>query len=306
VTPSAEDHRGPVGAGFGAHALPRPLEELRRLGAGLGPGWAGRRVASAIRRVCLLAHAGPVDVEPFPGQRARLYPRDNLSEKRVFGAAATWDRRERAALAAWMRACEPPFHFVDAGANAGLYTLALRAAGPVRGVAIEPDPVMLSRLRFNLEVSGAAAEVTVAPVALAAEAGTVRLGRADGNRGETAMRQDDGAETGEGDIRVAAKPLHAVVQEAGLPRIDALKIDIEGAEAEVLAAFFAEAQQAIWPGLVVIEARRGAETPALALLREAGYVERERTRLNAILAGPGAALRASGDMGKANGQARLL
>jgi FkbM family methyltransferase len=237
-----------------------------------------------------------VDVEAFPGQRARLYPRDNLSEKRVFASAARWDRAERAALADRLSRTPPPFHFVDAGANAGLYTLALRAVGQIRGLAIEPAPEMLARLRFNLRASGAG-EVTVAPVALAAETGAVALAPAGANRGEVAV-------TGGGrGPHVAARPLLDVVREAGFGRIDALKIDIEGQEAEVLGAFLRDAPPSLRPGLVVIEAPRGADTPALALLRRTGYVTRERTRMNAILAAPRGGRPEPDKTGEAHGQA---
>jgi len=281
---------------FGSHALPRALERLRRFGASRGQGPIARRAASLIRRICLLGRADPVDVEPFSGQRARLYPRDNLSEKRVFGAARIWDRAERAALARAAAQSPPPFHFVDAGANVGLYSLAVRSHGPARILAIEPDPETLRRLRDNLAASGAA-EVQVAPVALAERSGRARLAGPAANRGEIALLAPesagrDGGPEPAGDA-VETRPLLTVVQAAGFGRIDALKLDIEGAEAPVLEAFLAEAPAALWPRLVILESRRGEETPALALLRRSGYVELERSRMNAILASPPEGLQAA-------------
>ncbi len=265
---------------FGAFALPRGLEALRRAGAALPPTGAARRVASLIRRVCLLGRADPVDVEAFPGQRARLHPRDNLSEKRVFGAPQFWDAAEREALARAMRESAAPFHFVDAGANAGLYALAVRSLGPARILAVEPEPEMLRRLRVNLALSGAE-DVIVAPVALAAEEGTVRLAVSERNRGATGIAA--GAEGPE----APARPLLALLREQGFERVDALKIDIEGAEEPVLCAFLRDAPPALRPRLVILEALRGADTPALALLARAGYQTLDRTRMNAILiAGP--------------------
>ncbi len=262
---------------FGAYALPAPLERLRRAAGRLGRGPAARRLASLARRLCLLARSGPVDVEPFPGQRARLYPRDNLSEKRVFGAVQFWDRKEREALGAAMAMAARPFHFVDAGANAGLYSLAVRSMGEARILAIEPEPGTLARLRVNLALSGAA-EVSVAPVAVGAEPGEARIAVSGRNRGEAAL----GAEG----ARVPVRPLLDLVREAGFPRVDALKIDIEGREEAVLAAYLRDAPRALWPRTVVLEAPRKAETPALSLLLERGYVIADRSRLNAILTAP--------------------
>ncbi|MEL6198548.1 MAG: FkbM family methyltransferase, partial [Pseudomonadota bacterium] len=177
-----------------------------------------------------------------------------------------------------------PFVFVDAGANAGLYSLAARSAavpGQLRLIAIEPEPETCARLRFNLAASGASPEASIVEAALAPEDGTLRLTAAGTNRGEVSV-----SAAGEG-VEVAARTLHGIAMAEGLSRIDALKIDIEGAEAPVLAAFFTEADRALWPGLVIIEAPRGAETEALTVLCDKGYRLRLRTKLNAVLDGPG-------------------
>ncbi|MEM7507697.1 MAG: FkbM family methyltransferase [Pseudomonadota bacterium] len=263
---------------FGTHALPGWLERLRRWGQHIGRSGMARRVASLIRRVCMLGRDDPFDVEPFPGQRARLYPRDNLSEKRVFGATQFWDHAERDALQVAAKRATPPFHFVDAGANVGLYTLAVRSFGAMRGLAIEPDDENLRRLRINLAASRAD-EVTVAAFALADKAGEAVLSKTGANRGEIAL----GGQDSDG-VTIQTRPLRDLVEDAGFQRIDALKIDIEGAEEPVLTAFYRDARRALWPRLVLIEARRGEETPALDLLHQHGYRIHERTRMNAIMA----------------------
>lgn len=267
------------GPPFGTYALPAMLEGLRRYGLGLGRGAIARRLTSLIRRLCLFGRPDPVDVEPFPGQCARLYPRDNLSEKRVFGAAQFWDPAERKALTDAVKTADRPFVFVDAGANVGLYTLAVRSAGEIRGLAIEPDPENLRRLRFNLAASGAG-DVTVADCALSKEAGTIYLTESTENRGEISV---GAVGEGPGSVAVAARPLLDLITEAGFDHVDALKIDIEGMEEPVLAAFFDQAPAHLHPGMVVIEARRGEETPALALLKRNGYIASLRTKMNVIL-----------------------
>ena len=282
-------------AAFGFYALPAPAERLRRLAAGLGHGPMARRARSVLRRLAGLGRSGPFDVEPFPGQRARLYPAENLSDKRVFAGAANWDRVERAALARALRAAPQPGFFVDAGANAGLYTLALRAEVPgLRVLAVEPDAENLARLRFNLAASGAGDQVTVAPVALSDRTGMIRIATEHGNRGEL-------AQVAEGGAPVPARPLLDLVREAAFPRIDALKIDIEGVESPVLGHYLLNAPRALWPRTVVLEARRGEETAALAELLAHGYEILERTRLNAVLTAPTDAADGIGDTGYAHG-----
>ncbi len=287
-------------AAFGFYALPPAAERVRRYTAALGQGAIARRARSALRRLVTLGRAGPFDVEPFPGQRARLYPAENLSDKRVFAGAAAWDRAERASLGRALRSAGDPAYFVDAGANAGLYTLALRAeagVGRLRALAIEPDAENLARLRFNLRASGAEADVIVAPVALSDRVGTLRMATDHANRGE--LKADAGG------VPVAARPLLDVVREAGFPRVDALKIDVEGMELAVLRHYVANAAPALWPRLVVLEAREGTQdgnaTPALAHLRSLGYEIEERTRLNAVLRLPASATDGIGVTGNAHG-----
>ena len=275
---------GVVDPPFGTHALPAPLESLRRGISLLPPSRPVRWIASLLRRVCMSAQGDPFDVEPFAGQRAQLYPRDNLSEKRVFAAGQFWDADERRILgerAAQVR--DRPFRFVDAGSNVGLYTLAVRSTAPrFAGLAIEPDTENLRRLRVNLAASGAA-DVQVAAVALGDHVGEAVLAQNHANRGELSL-----ADTGEG-LRVPVRPLLDTVREAGFDRIDALKIDIEGHETPVLSHFLTHAPRTLWPDLIVIEAPRGASTEALALLLDNGYGMLRRTRMNAVLTLPDSA-----------------
>ena len=284
-----------AGAPFGAFALPGPAEALRRLADRAPAGRLGRRAASLLRRACLLGRgAGPFDVTLFGGARARLHPRDNRTEKRVFAGGHLWDAEEGAALEAALAAHDPaagPFVLVDAGANAGLYTLRLAAAArrqgrALRALAIEPDPTTLARLRCNLALSEVAG-ATVAPVALAAEPGRVRLTPAAGNRGEVRVAADGAGP------EVAARPLLDVVREAGLTRIDALKIDLEGGEAAVLAAYLDAAPPALHPTLIVAETGRPGDAEGAALtdlLIRRGWALERRAGLNAILRrAPGAA-----------------
>ena len=265
-------------AAFGAFALSPAQERLRRFGQSLGRGAMARSACSLIRRVLSAGRTGPFDVEPFPGQRARLYPDENLSDKRVFGGVQFWDWAERAAIGRAIKAAAEPVYVVDAGANSGLYTLAARAEADgksVRILAIEPDPENLKRLAFNIEASGAGSDVTIAPVALADRTGDTHIVEGHANRGELHIAADGRP--------VKMRPLAEVIREAGFPRIDALKIDIEDLEERVLRHFFENASGDQWPSMIIIEARRGADTPALTLLTGLGYEIAERTRMNAIL-----------------------
>jgi hypothetical protein len=79
-------------------------------------------------------------------------------------------------------------------------------------------------------------------------------------------------------LRAPAKSLLSVVREEGYAQLDAIKLDIEGAEDLVLDAFFRDAPPALWPGLIVMEFNLLPVEAALEnRLRGLGYREILRT-----------------------------
>ncbi|MBY0420818.1 MAG: hypothetical protein K2Q06_00845, partial [Parvularculaceae bacterium] len=140
---------------------PKPAEDrARRWAHRLPANYFGKKAASL-----LLGPAGgraprAFDVEVFDGARARLHPFDNICEKRVYLSPQLWDAAERAALETEIKSADAGvFHFVDVGANAGLYTLfvhaaAARANKSARALCVEPDVEMRRRLNFNLAATG--------------------------------------------------------------------------------------------------------------------------------------------------------
>ena len=66
------------------------------------------------------------------------------------------------------------------------------------------------------------------------------------NEGESSVRIVN-ADARVEPIRVPTKTLLTLAREEGFARIDAIKLDIEGAEALVLNSFFADAPPALWP-----------------------------------------------------------
>jgi hypothetical protein len=80
---------------------------------------------------------------------------------------------------------------------------------------------------------------------------------------------------------VPCRTLLKVVTEDGLAKIDALKIDVEGAEDLVLVPFLRDAPRALWPRLILIEDTRGLwQTDLFALLEQHGYTAVARSRQN--------------------------
>ena len=82
---------------------------------------------------------------------------------------------------------------------------------------------------------------------------------------------------------LAEGTLRAILREAGIAAIDAMKIDIEGAEDLALAPFLEAAPQALLPRLLLIEVRPADWRVDLsALLRRRGYIIATRSRHNAV------------------------
>ncbi len=275
----------PISAPFGAFALSGLSERVRRLPMALPTDGLRRAAETVVRRALLSGGRQIADIEVFPGQFARLHLRDNRCEKRVFAGSRSWDDAERAEIRQRIAAhdADTPFVFVDAGANAGLYTLSVLADAqalgkPVRVIAVEPDPENRRRLEFNLNAS-TARDVTVAPVALGAEVGEAHLSVSGRNRGEVHVSQD-----GDG-VTVPLRPLARLLSEQGVDRVDVMKIDIEGYETPVLKAFFADAPRQVWPGMILIETRHDAAIgdSAAGLCLDQGYRIARQMRQNAVL-----------------------
>ena len=123
---------------------------------------------------------------------------------------------------------------IDCGAHIGLYSrLAsriVRSKGKV--LALEPNPEALGFLKRNLADADAAA-VEIRQTALYRKAGEMNLylGR-DGRSGYSSLVN---AGVSDLSVTVPVTTLDRLLEEAGLPRADFMKIDVEGAEVDVLA-----------------------------------------------------------------------
>src|SRR6201999_1564107 len=87
-------------------------------------------------------------------------------------------------------------------------------------------------------------------------------------------------------FRVPAFTLQQILSDAGVSKVDALKIDVEGFEDRVLTGFFAHAPQTLWPRAVVIEhlERENWQQDCIDDMVARGYREERKTRSNTLLA----------------------
>jgi len=124
---------------------------------------------------------------------------------------------------------------LDIGAHQGFYTLlASQLVGPQgRVVAFEPSPRERRRLCWNLRMNRCR-NVRIEPLALAAREGELRLFLVKGREtGLNSLRPPKVSEPVEV-IPVQATTLDAYLGRSGIEKVDFIKMDVEGAELEVL------------------------------------------------------------------------
>ena len=172
--------------------------------------------------------------------------------------------------------------FVDIGANAGLYSLWAAAAVGSKGrvLAIEPNPEMIERLRFNIAANDYQGRIEIVPLAIGDEPGESQLWLDPSNLGGASLDRQD-SDTA---LSVPVEPLLAVLTARGIDHIDIMKLDIEGYEDTALLPFLGEAPPALLPKAIIIEDSRSQwRVDLLSRLEEADYRLLRQTQLNLIL-----------------------
>lgn len=267
------------GAPFGSYRLGPLREAIRRFGAGLVPrGYPrlGSIINWPIWRLSLIGRAGPVDLMPYEGFALRLYPRQNHADAKCYARPALCDLSEETAMARC--AAQTPderFIMVDVGANTGTYSvlgaaLARRAGRTPHLLCIEANPKTQARLIENLHFSQLAQFARVEGCAVSDTPGEVILATAQWNLGSVKVVLGRSRHRN-GHLKVPARTLTSIIAQAGLPRVDLLKIDIEGHEIPALAPFLCQAPPALLPAMILAETKhqRGAELTNLLL--QSGY-----------------------------------
>jgi FkbM family methyltransferase len=231
-----------------------------------------------LSRLLDLLRPGPIDIA-YQGASFRFHHQASATERgALFNPGYNLEELD------FLRAHVPADGvFVDVGANVGTYALVLArhvgAGGKV--IAIEPHPVTFARLEFN---DGASSCTQTRLVAAAA-------GPTDGEL----LIETDGDNLGASHIvagtataqtiKVPSLRLRRILDEAGVAKVDALKIDVEGFEDRVLIGFFRQAPPSLWPCAVVIEhlSRGEWQQDCIADMVARGYREVQKTRSNSLL-----------------------
>lgn len=262
---------------YGTFAPTGLQARLLRLTQSMPVSWIGRRGALFLRKAVLIFAKDRLDAAA-DGIKMRVHLRDNVSERKYIFMPQFFDATERKLLGARLK---PGDTFVDIGANAGIYSLTAAKAVGENGcvLAIEPNPDLVTRIRYNMEINGFLPQLRIENSCVSDRAGTVSLIFDNDNLGGSSIV----AERSSRKIDVPAKPLTEILKEHGIHHINALKIDIEGAEDIALAPFFATASDFLYPDIIIIEnSPRAWRVDLCALFIAKGYMHATTTRMNMI------------------------
>ncbi|WP_417688499.1 FkbM family methyltransferase [Roseibium sp.] len=205
-----------------------------------------KRIRSFVGRV----FKGPYDTEA-DGLKFRIYPSQNYDDRKILAKGRLPEKAEHKLLKPYLKAGTV---FVDVGANIGSYSLFAASCG-AEVLAVEANPDTAAKLAFNLKANGLTS-VKLAEVAIGDKEGTLSLWSEPSNCGFATLVEDltTGEWAGDWSPReVAVRPLADVVADAGLARIDVLKVDVEGFEDRVVLPFLAATDRGQWPRVIMLE-----------------------------------------------------
>jgi FkbM family methyltransferase len=140
-------------------------------------------------------------------------------------------RYERKKVAALQRLLEPGMTFVDAGSNKGDFALIAARVMNDQGrvLAFEPAPENCRWIAASVELNGYRC-ITLFELALSDTDGRVPLYIGEWSGWHSLRRRPKAQKS----IEVEARTLDSVLAETGDPHVDVLKIDVEGAELDLL------------------------------------------------------------------------
>lgn len=221
----------------------------------------------------IMSMSSPLDVE-FRGCKFRVEPRLNLIDRGIL----TRPNYNAAEIEFLQEAVRDGGVAIDIGSNAGLFSLPIAQAAGQSGrvLSIDANAHMIEHFAFNAKASGVE-NVDLLHVAIGDREGLVDL----------QIRKNDAAivrvqESAKGTTQM--RPLLAIVSDAGLKQVDALKIDIEGHEDAALVPFLQNAGDDLVPKRIVIErASKSNDYPGcVAEFQRLGFQLVGRTRNNSM------------------------
>jgi FkbM family methyltransferase len=167
-------------------------------------------------------------IDGMPGLAMYLDPKDVVMTQ-VILSTGLWEAEE---TGQFLRTVKPGYTVVDAGANAGYYTIIGSRLVGDRGkvYAFEPEPASFALLEKNVRLNGLT-NVVLERKALSNRKGVIKLFIAKANKGDHRIYQPEGESRPSVDVEAVRLDEYFKGQERG---IDVLKSDTQGAEGVIL------------------------------------------------------------------------
>jgi FkbM family methyltransferase len=180
-----------------------------------------------------LVYRGPVQVESPGGGRFTMIARGHQIENNLYWTGLSGHEPE--CMLPWVYLAQNARVVLDIGANTGVYALAAACQPSLPEVhAFEPVPRIAARLRENAEANPRL-KITVHECAVGAEPGTAEFYDPGGDNCYSASLSADFLTGRKETYPVRVTTVDALVEEAGLPSVDLIKLDVEGCEELALA-----------------------------------------------------------------------
>lgn len=213
---------------------------------------------------------GPIDHNLF-GWMFRFFPAENTGDRKALLTPSGFDKAECDLIANHLSESGV---FLDIGSNIGVYSFYVAAQRKdARIIAFEPTPRAFAKLSYNLASNNLTNRVTALNIALSNKKGKMHFNT-----------ELECLVLGDANILVNTDTLLNVLNDNGISKVEALKIDVEGAEDLILKPFFTEAPRSIWPSLIVIEHLfpNQWEWNCIKFIEENGYQTVWRGKMNTV------------------------
>lgn len=183
-------------------------------------------VGSQCIRLVFASHRGPVMVDG-----CKMYLSHDGGPSVSFAMALLSGKYEQGTKQLLERLIQKGATVIDVGAHVGYYALLFaRWVGPEgRVIAFEPAPDNYALLRKNIELNGCANIVCI-PKAVSDRSGTVQLFISSQGNDRHSIFENPRSIVRESSREVSAVSLDQFLAGEGWPRVDLVKMDVEGAE----------------------------------------------------------------------------
>lgn len=248
----------------------------------LKPNWLNKQRAQMARKKVLKNLSHPLDLT-LDGMRLRCHFHDNISERSYVFMPWRYDPSERELLKQYL---PDSGVFVDVGANIGLYSCQALSLLNQHGcvVAIEPNPEVIKRLKFNLQATTENVDIPPAihiiEKGVSDQAGQFALYLNQDNLGASSIYNKSDAS-----ITIDCEPLMTLLYQKNIQKVDVMKVDIEGAEDMALVPFLSQANDELLPNCLIIEDNdKQWQLPLQDTLKSKHYELIAHTRMNRVYA----------------------